>query len=47
MKQITLGRTGALISSISLGTWSYGGENTTGSIPVGWAGQINDDSQKA
>ena len=35
------------MSAISLGTWSYGGENTTGSIPVGWAGQTNDDSQKA
>ena len=47
MQQITLGRTGAIVSAISLGTWSYGGENTTGSIPVGWAGQTNDDSQKA
>jgi aryl-alcohol dehydrogenase-like predicted oxidoreductase len=47
MRQITLGRTGAIVSAISLGTWSYGGENTTGSIPVGWAGQTNDDSQKA
>ena len=47
MKEITLGRTGVVVSAISLGTWSYGGENTTGSIPVGWAGQINDDSQKA
>lgn len=47
MRQITLGRTKAVVSAISLGTWSYGGENTAEDIPVGWAGQTEDDSQKA
>ena len=47
MKQITLGRTKAVVSTISLGTWSYGGGNTSGKIPVGWAGQRDDDSKSA
>lgn len=47
MKQILLGRTGAVISAISLGAWSYGGKNTSGSVPVGWAGQTDDESKKA
>ena len=47
MKQITLGRTKAVVSAISLGTWSYGGGNTSGKIPVGWAGQRDDDSKSA
>jgi len=46
MQQIRLGRTDAMVSTVSLGTWSFGGENTSGSIPVGWADQETSDSQK-
>ncbi|MFQ6604729.1 MAG: aldo/keto reductase [Fidelibacterota bacterium] len=47
MKTITLGRTGETVSRISLGTWSYGGENTSGTTSVGWAGQNDSDSVAA
>ena len=47
MKQITFGRTGAKVSTISLGTWSYGGGNVSGGRPVGWADQSDKDSQEA
>ena len=42
-----LGKTGAEVSAISLGTWSYGGANKQGKIPVGWEGQQDDDSINA
>ena len=47
MRKIILGRTGAEVSAISLGTWSYGGANKSGKLPVGWAGQSDDDSKLA
>jgi myo-inositol catabolism protein IolS len=48
MEYIILGRTGAKVSRISLGTWSYGGANTAGNNqPVGWAGQADEDSRLA
>ena len=47
MRQIMLGKTGAEVSAISLGTWSYGGANKQGEIPVGWEGQQEDDSINA
>jgi myo-inositol catabolism protein IolS len=47
MKQITFGRTKAKVSTISLGTWSYGGENVSGGRSVGWADQSDTDSQAA
>ena len=47
MRKIILGRTGAEVSAISLGTWSYGGANKSGKLPVGWAGQSNNDSTSA
>ncbi|MBT7520150.1 MAG: hypothetical protein HN654_07265 [Candidatus Marinimicrobia bacterium] len=47
MRNITLGRTGAEVSAISLGTWSYGGANKSGKLPVGWAGQTDNDSTAA
>jgi aryl-alcohol dehydrogenase-like predicted oxidoreductase len=47
MRIITLGRTGADVSAISLGTWSYGGANKSGKLPVGWAGQSDGDSKLA
>ncbi len=43
MRQIILGRTNKKVSVISLGTWSFGGPNMDGKIPVGWA----DQSEKA
>ena len=47
MRKIILGRTGAEVSAISLGTWSYGGANKSGKLPVGWAGQSDNDSTSA
>ena len=45
MRKTILGRTNAEISVISLGTWSFGGPNTSGKQAVGWAGQSDDDSK--
>ena len=45
MRKITLGRTKIRVSVVSLGTWSYGGANTSGGRPVGWAGQEEIDSK--
>lgn len=47
MRQITFGRTNAKVSTISLGTWSYGGGNVSGSQSVGWADQSDVDSRAA
>jgi len=47
MKQITLGRTKEKVSTISLGTWSYGGGNVSGGRSVGWADQSDTDSRDA
>lgn len=47
MEYITLGRTGISVSTISLGTWSYGGPNLSAGVPVGWAGQVDIDSRAA
>ncbi len=47
MKQVTLGRTDVVVSAISLGTWSYGGENTSANRSVGWFGQQDSDSRAA
>ena len=47
MKKITLGRTNAEVSTISLGTWSYGGTRSTSSMAVGWEGQEDKDSKAA
>ena len=47
MKQITFGRTNAKVSTISLGTWSYGGGNVSGGRSVGWADQSDSDSRAA
>ena len=44
MRRIILGKTGAEVSTISLGTWSYGGANKQGETPVGWEGQKDADS---
>ena len=47
MRNITLGRTDRKVSAISLGTWSFGGANMNGRIPVGWADQSETDSINA
>lgn len=48
MEYTVLGRTGEKVSRISLGTWSYGGANMAGkNQPVGWAGQVDEDSRRA
>ena len=47
MRKITLGKTGAKVSTISLGTWSYGGANKQGETHVGWEGQKDTDSINA
>ena len=47
MRQVTLGRTKVPVSAISLGTWAFGGANTSGKIPVGWSGQKDVDSKNA
>lgn len=47
MKQITFGKTNAKVSTISLGTWSYGGGNVSGGRSVGWADQSDSDSRAA
>ena len=45
MRKITLGRTNQTVSAISLGTWSFGGANMSGKIPVGWADQSKTESK--
>jgi aryl-alcohol dehydrogenase-like predicted oxidoreductase len=47
MKHITFGRTNEKVSTISLGTWAYGGENVSGGQSVGWADQSDIDSRNA
>ncbi len=47
MQQITFGRTNEKVSTISLGTWSYGGGNISGGRSVGWADQSDVDSRAA
>jgi len=47
MQQITFGKTNEKVSTISLGTWSYGGGNVSGGRSVGWADQSDADSRAA
>ena len=47
MRKIILGRTKVSVSAISLGTWSYGGENKIGKKSVGWGNQHESDSKSA
>jgi aryl-alcohol dehydrogenase-like predicted oxidoreductase len=47
MRKIILGRTNCEVSSISLGTWAFGGESMNGKMAVGWAGQNKKDSSDA
>jgi len=47
MNYTNLGKTGEKVSTISLGTWAFGGPGTIGkNIPVGWSNQKEDDSKK-
>lgn len=45
MRQIRLGNTNEMVSAVSLGTWSFGGENFSGNVSVGWAHQDDKDSR--
>jgi aryl-alcohol dehydrogenase-like predicted oxidoreductase len=47
MKKITFGRTNVKVSTISLGTWSYGSGNISNGQSVGWADQSDVDSRAA
>jgi len=47
MRHITFGRTGEKVSTVSLGTWSYGGGNISAGNSVGWADQADKDSRAA
>ena len=47
MRTIILGNTETPVSVISLGAWSYGGPNLSGTMAVGWSGQQDEDSIKA
>ena len=48
MRTIRLGRTEAQVPVISLGTWAYGGENTSASgQPIGWSGHDADAARAA
>jgi aryl-alcohol dehydrogenase-like predicted oxidoreductase len=38
MRSIRFGRTGAIVPTISLGTWGHGGPNTSDGVSVGWSG---------
>ena len=44
MNTVRLGRTGAEVSTVGLGTWAYGGPKKVDSRPVGWYGA---DDRKA
>jgi aryl-alcohol dehydrogenase-like predicted oxidoreductase len=47
MKKITFGRTNVKVSTISLGTWSYGSGNVSRGQSIGWADQSDTDSRAA
>ncbi len=47
METVILGKTGVTVPRVSLGTWSYGGENISGDMSVGWAGQTDKNSCSA
>ena len=47
MRQVTLGRTNANVSAISLGTWAYGGSNMSGDRSVGWSGHNDEQATQA
>ena len=46
MQSIRLGRTGARVPTVSLGTWGHGGPNTNNGASVGWSGH-DDNAAKA
>jgi len=47
MRTIRLGRTGAEVPAVSLGTWAYGGENKAGERSIGWSGHDDEDARAA
>ena len=46
MRKVTLGRTQIKVSSVSLGTWAFGGANMSGKFSVGWSDQSKNNSKK-
>lgn len=47
MNKVRFGRTEASVSSVSLGTWSYGGPNLSGEASVGWSGHDDQSARNA
>ena len=47
MNRVRFGRTEALVSSVSLGTWSYGGPSISGETSVGWSGHNDQSAREA
>ncbi len=47
MEKVVLGKTNVSVPIVSLGTWSYGGENVSGDMSVGWFGQTDERSRQA
>ena len=46
MRNIILGKTNVEVSAISLGTWAFGGPQSSGDWNTGWADQKDTDSQE-
>ena len=46
LRKVTLGRTQIKVSSVSLGTWAFGGANMSGKFSVGWSDQSKNNSKK-
>lgn len=47
MRQIRLGRTGRLVSAVSLGTWGHGGTRISNGNSVGWSGHDDEKARNA
>lgn len=47
MRRITLGRTGAKVPVVSVGTWGHGGARRVRRHPVGWSGQDDEAARAA
>ncbi len=46
MRKVSLGRTQIKVSSISLGTWAFGGASMSGKFSVGWSDQNKNNSKE-
>ena len=47
MRRVVLGRTGASVSAVGLGTWAYSGAHRAGRLDVGWTGHDDDKALAA